>query len=235
MTTIVPTHIPTAGAPYVPALAGFFDDFMTAGVSGTADAARWLLTGASATAVIKNSSRATDLLAGPGVLTLSSDTTNPASLQLNGEPYRLTPGKRLWGGCRLALNSVASTQLWMGLSLEDATILAGAPSDYLGFRNVDADNKIHAASAKNSSATTNDTGKTWGTTDSVFKNLTFEYDGKNRVTYFVDGDRVHQSLVQLQENNDNIPDDEDLTFGIEILGSAGKSVEVDFAYCLIQR
>ncbi len=234
--TAFPVHVKMlTGHPYVPSVAGVFDDFITASISGTADSARWLLTGTSATAVIANSSRATDATAGPGILTLASNTTNQASLQANGEPFRLIRGKRLWAGCRLALNDVDMTQLWFGLSLEDTTMLAGAPSDYVGFRNTDADNKIHAASAKNSSATTNDTTKTWSTTDATYRILTLEWDGQRRFAYFVDGIKVHESLVQLQENNDNVPDDEDLTLGVEILGAAGESAEIDYLYAVMER
>jgi len=236
MTTMIRSHVPPgAGAPFTPSVVGIYDDFITGSISGTVDAARWLLTGTSATAVIKNSARATDLKAGPGVLTLSSNTTNQASLQLNGEPFRLVTGKRLWAGCRLALNDVDATQLWFGLSLEDVTLLAGQPSDYVGFLNTAATNVINAGSAKNSSATLTDTGKTWGTTDATFRVLTLEWNGQNRLTYFVNGEQVHQSIVSNIENTNNLPNDEDMTLGVEILGAAGESAEIDYIYCFMER
>ena len=236
MTTMMRSHVPPgAGSPFTPSAVGIYDDFITGSISTTADAATYSLSGTSATAVIANSSRATDATAGPGILTLTSNSTNQASLQLNGEPFRLVRGKRLWCGCRLALNTVASTQLWFGLSVEDTAFLAGVPSDYVGFLNTDADKRIHAASSKNSTTTSTDTNKDWSITDATFRTLTMEWDGRSRFTYFVNGARVHQSVAQLQMNNENIPDDEDLTLGVEILGAAGRSAEIDYLYCMMER
>ncbi len=236
MTTMMRSSVPQgAGSPWAPAVVGIYDDFITASISTTADAATWLLAGTSATAVLADSSRATDAKAGPGILTLTSNTTNQASLQLNGEPFRLVRGKRLWCGCRLALNDVDATQLWFGLSTVDSALLASAPNDYVGFLNTAATNVINTSSAKNGSATTTDSTKTWSTTDSTYRVLTFEWDGTRGLTYFVNGERVHQSVAKLQENNQNIPDDEDLTLGLEILGAAGESASIDYIYAFTER
>ena len=235
MTTMIRSHVPPgAGASFAPAVVGLYDDFVTTSISGTADAAQWRLTGTAATATLKDSARASDLKAGPGVLTLATVDTAQASLQLNGESFRLMQGKRLWAGIRLALLDIDATQLWFGLSLSDTTLLAGQPSDFVGFLNVAADNRIKVSSAKASSATLTDTGKIWDV-DGAIRLLTFEWNGHTRLTYFVDGVQVHQSIVSNTENNNNLPNAQDLTLGVEILGAATESVEIDYIYCFMER
>ena len=53
-----------------------------------------------------------------------------------------------------------------------------------------------------------------------------EWDGSKRLTYFVNNVKVHQSVAQLQVNNENIPDDEDLTLLRRITATGTVSPEI---------
>ncbi len=135
------------GQPWLPSLYGVWDDFVYINQSGTADISTWRKVGTSSTVVLANNQRASNAKAGPGVVILASDTTNQAALGLNGESFRLVRGKKLWCGIRAALQDISATQFFFGLSLDDQSFLAGQPSDYMGFFNVDADKKINVTPA----------------------------------------------------------------------------------------
>ena len=211
----------------------FFDHFAGAqgvGISTTADVAKFLLAGTSA-ACVYGDSFGPELAAAQqanGVLSATTNTTNQASVTLNGEPFRLDTGKSVFLRARFALSSLAATtDAFIGLGVTDTDFITAA-SDYIGFRVANGTLTVRSqkgAAGEISIAT--------GTTLIANEFVEVAILVRNRaaavcrkdIFVWVNGTQVAYT------NNDTdraeIPDVESLTFIAEVKGSAARTLNID--------
>lgn len=124
---------------------------------------------------------------GPGgQIKLTTDATGsrPASIQLNGEPVILAANKPCFFRCRVNKDNVAATsQLFIGLSITDASLNASDPSDYVAFKAATAALTLESRKASGTKATLA-TGNNW--VASTFKDLAFYWDGNATIRAWED-------------------------------------------------
>lgn len=214
----------------------FFDHFNGAsggGVSTTADAAKFLLSGTSAAGAFADDWGPEKVAAqsGSGVLALTTNTTNQANLTLNGEPFRLDAGKSLFMRARFANSSIsATTDTFVGVGATDTTQIAGA-NDYIGFRVANATLTVRAqkgGSGEVSIATGTSLVANEFVDVAILVRNRAAAVGKKEITIWVNG-----TIVSTYTNNDTdraeIPDDQSLTFIAETVGSAARTLYLDYA------
>jgi len=198
----------------------FVDDFLTADVSESADAATWkadIVDGDNDNGEVL---AVTDDAPG-GVLTCTTndkanDTNN---LQLNGESFQLQDDKPLWFEARWKVDDVDKVNVYVGLAITDTDAYGGV-SDGIAFRN-DHDGDLDYVVEKDSTETADDTGvdledDTWVTT-ALF------WDGSSSVHVYVDGSLIASVAT-------NVPDDEALTptLCVETTEGSAHTLYVDY-------
>jgi len=145
--------------------------------------------------------------AGEGILiTTAGNENDGVSLQVKGEAFSLVAGKPAYFGIACTLSSATQSDLFLGLAITDATLLAGI-TDGVYFECLDGSTDINFVSEKNSTETT--TGSAIGTMDTSEHIYEIYWDGTTLHAYL---DGVETALTQT-----NIPDDESLTPSIEVL------------------
>ena len=198
----------------------FFEDFLQGPEpSSTADAASFLMSGTSAATAFANDER-------NGVITAVSNSTNPLSLQGNGEPFRLTSSNSIYFETRINLTDHDGMSWFAGLAITDTSVWSGALTDYVGFFGANEVNINYGTGKDNDavpgSGTTGETDADSGkdAADDTWMILSFRTVGTSQVRFFVDGTFVGSS-------SSNLPDNEDLTATIDFLGS-GETVDIDY-------
>ena len=198
----------------------YFDDF------DYFDAANWTIT-----TVEDGTGDATEALADEdgGVLLITNDDADDDSDFFNkvGESFLMASGKKAWFEARLKVSDATQSDWVAGLQITDTTPLA--VSDGIFFRKDDGDANIDFVVTKNSTATTEAGVAT--NADDTYVRLSFYYDGKSLVRYYVDG------VMQGSVATTNLPDDEELTisFGIQNGEAAAKTMSVDYIMAAKER
>jgi hypothetical protein len=192
----------------------FYDEFTgVTSFSATDDAATYDLIGTSAAGVYSDS------LAG-GVLVVTSNTTNNAQLSMNGEPWSMAAEKSLFFRARVATDDIgASNDLFVGLSISDASYWSTLPTDYIGFEVVDGALSFVSVKDGATGRVSTSTGVTL--VNNTFVDIAFHYDGEGNLRVW-----VNNTAITLTPGHE-IPDDERLTFMADILGNAARSILLD--------
>ena len=111
----------------------FWDDFNDLSISATAGAAKWWLTETAAGAT-----QLLSLTESCGVLNLTQTTNdNDVISIIANSGVKLTDmkaGEPLLFGCRLKTADVDDVDLHVGMGIQDASMQASAPADYIAFR-----------------------------------------------------------------------------------------------------
>lgn len=189
-------------------------------------AANWIIT-----TVEDGAGAATEALADEdgGVLLITNDDADDDSDFFNkdGESFLMAAGKQAWFSARLKVSDATQSDWIMGLQITDTTPLA--VTDGIFFRKDDGDTNIDFVVIKDSVATTVTGAGT--NADDTYVTLSFYYDGKSRIRYFVDG------VMQGSTVTDNLPDDEVLTvsFGIQNGEAVAKTMSVDYILAAKER
>jgi len=209
----------------------FFDHFASGGASATADATRYALAGTSAAAAYSDDfgPEKTGAQSGNGVLAITTNTTNQANLALNGEPFRLDAGKSVLLRARFAVSSIsATTDAFVGLGATDTTQIAGA-SDYIGFRLANAALTVRAQKGGSGEATlalsTNMVAAEFMEVAILVRNRAAA-TAKKEITMWVNGTQI--SYTNSDTDRAEIPDDQSLTFIAEAVGSAARTLYLDY-------
>jgi len=205
-----------------------FDDFLKADISETADAALWnatLVDGGSDSGEVLG---VADGSVGGWLTCSTNDADNDMnSLQVNGESFQLASGKPLYFETKLYVNDIDTQDLFVGLSITDATIIAGG-TDMVGFRIPDgtSSQNLTCLTEKNSSETVTDSGIAVTASLATAKKLAFFFDGDGTVVFYIDDEQVASHTL-------TIPDDEALTPSLEIrnASAAASTLYVDYVLC----
>jgi hypothetical protein len=204
----------------------FVEDFLQGpAASATDDAASFDLVGTSAGLTLSDS-----LLNGVGVLL--SNSTNPAGLVGNGEPFALADRKTIYYEARVSLADADGMSFFTGLAITSANPFSGSLTDYVGFFTTDGNIKIGCGKNNNnvpgsgtSGETDTDTGLDFA--DNTMVRLGFAVSGTDEVRFYVDG-------VYVGKITTDLPDDENLTPTLFTVGSA-ETVNVDYIAALAPR
>lgn len=211
-----------------------FDHFAGAqgmGISGTADATKFVLTGTSATAIYSDSfgPEKSASAQGNGVLTITTNTTNIANLSLNGEPFRLDTGKSAFFRARAAVDVItADSDIFFGLHITDVSYWAGN-ADQVGVRIVDG--AVQVVMQKSTSGlVTIATGVSVAAGDfvevAILARNRAAAVGKKDLLIWVNGTQI--SYTNNDTDRAEFPDTESLTFIAEASGSAARALSLDF-------
>lgn len=204
----------------------FFEDFLAGPVaSATDDSAPFDLVGTSAGITLSDA-----LLNGVGILL--SNSTNPAFLVQNGEPFKLEAGKTQIFETRLNLADADGMSFFAGLAITSANPFSGSLTDYVGFFTTDGNIKYGCGKDNNNvpgSGTSGETDADSGLdfADATFVTLQAAIVGTSHVNFYVDG-------VFVGKVTSNLPDNENLTVTIGAVGSA-ETVNIDYVKVLSPR
>lgn len=157
---------------------------------------------------------------GEMILTTDGTENDGLNLQLKGEAFMLAADKPCYFGVKLKVTDADATDLIVGLSITDAGIWAGEPTDMLIFQSADA-TAVCTATARKNAAEQNETSGTL--VDNVYSVLEFVWDGSSKITPYFDN-------IAATALTTNLPDDEAMTPTFELLtGETGvNTVTIDW-------
>ena len=212
----------------------YFDHFTQRPNVGTsADTGAWLqtLTGSGTSTIADGGS-----LSAWAMVTGATDA-NLNSYQLNGETFKLTTGVAAYYEVKLKISTVATTDFFIGLAATDTSILASAPTDYLGFRLIGASSTSPLYVARKASGTEVATTTGVALTDDTFATFGIYAASRtgsvNSVSYFING-----NLITTLSSNAQFPNTVALTPSHEVRtsgGSAAKTMSFDYLRYAIHR
>lgn len=101
-----------------------------------------------------------------------------------GESFAAVSGKKLFFETEIFMVDVTQSDFFLGLHVQDTTIIAGRGSDYVGFRSDDGDALLDVESCASSSAS--DITSVATLVDATTVKLGFVIDGTTSVTFWVD-------------------------------------------------
>jgi len=218
----------------------YSDDFIhyvgpnTAGESGG-----WILTETAAGAGnaqrvdVDNSQQFGKLL----LLTDNGDN-DLENLQMTGEPWRYVSGKRLWFFCEYELSDANDGECFLGLALEDTSLIAGV-TDGIYFDKAETATVLDFKVTKNSTTTTNTITGTIA--DATARIAGFYVDSSGDIHAYegaasggIDG---IAEVATVQSSQANIPDDEDLMISLSIQTgtTAANSMSLDWLFACQER
>jgi hypothetical protein len=159
-----------------------------------------------------------------GLLLLTNDDLDNDAIfmQKKGESFKFVAGKKLWFAARLKISDATQSDFVVGLMITDTTPLD--ITDGVFFQKDDGDTNLDFHVEKNNTATDKTAIAT--VVDDTFMVLGFYYNGKDRVSYYVDDVLKGSAAVT------NLVDDEELavSFGIQNGEGAAKTMTVDYVY-----
>lgn len=167
----------------------FYDDFLGASWSSSADAATWnytlITTQATLPTILDGTDAAED--EGGGIIKLGVDGTadEGINMQVNGEAFHLDGGYPLYFETRVNAASILDIDWFVGLAQTDAEIITGGVSNRVGF-----ESKVGTMSFLSEDATNE---------KNVGCDITEGADDWIRVAFFWDGLKLHSSV----DTNDN--------------------------------
>jgi len=148
-------------------------------------------------------------LGGGFVFTSAAAENDGVQMQALGEAFYFGVKCPAYFGCRVALNDATESDAFVGLAIQDTTILA-ACTDSIGFRKDDEDTAYVFTINHDSAATDADLGDVVADT---YINLEFYYDGVTTVSYYVDD----VLISSVETTAANMPDDEHLAPALAFL------------------
>lgn len=222
-------------------IAVFFDDFIGASWSTTADANIWnqtLIAQLTTAAVLDGTDDAEDEAG--GVLNLITEGTvdDGINLQVNGHAFHMADGYPLYFETRINIGDVSNVDGFIGLAVTDPEIFTGGVSDRVGFEL--SAGTLSAISENTTVQKTVNAGIT--ETDDDWIRLAFFWDGDDKLVFTVDtdDDGVFDYVTTLKASTtaDYVVQDMMMTPTIEFITGATATAErmyVDYVLCMQQR
>jgi len=106
--------------------------------------------------------------------------------EATGESWAPANGSNLWFECRFRMNDVTQQDIFVGLHINDTTIIASRGSDFIGFRTDDGDALLDAEATAGSAATSSEVGIAT-LVDNTFITVGFKVTGTERIDFYVNG------------------------------------------------
>lgn len=164
-----------------------------------------------------------------GVLLLTNDNADNDSnfLQLINETFKFVAGKKLYFKVRMKVSDAIFSEFIMGLQITDTTPLD--VTDGVFFQKNNSDLNINFLVEKDNVATISSGITT--ITDNVYFELGFEYNGVDKVAFYVNNQRLGFLATT------TLPDDEELTvsFGVQNGAAAAKTMSIDYIFVAKER
>ncbi len=201
---------------------GYFNDFMTYNSDD------WTVT--TTEAGTGSATEAIGSVAGGGlVLTNAAGDNDLDFLQLKGESFKLTAGKRAYFSSRFKVSDVDQSDFVMGLHITDTTPLD--VTDGIFFISADGSASVDFGVEKNNTNFPLSTGIATMSDDTFITLSWFIDSSANKVYYQVNNEKP----VGVADTN--LPDDEELTisFGIQNGEAVAKSMTIDYVTVLVER
>ncbi len=214
--------------------------------SVVADRAKWLVT------IVDGDSDAGEVVGTPidGAANASAQggwgtfTTNDKQAgelvccQLNGESFKLATGKKLWFECRMAIEDISATEVFIGLADTgtDHYVAGAGVSNHAGFM-VDGDGVIDISVDEGGTQTKTDTTGDFvdGSiatleTANVVHRMGFLWDGAGTITPYIDGVAITAAAVVDNATTILIPDGTCLSpaFQVETDGATAETIWIDY-------
>jgi len=142
------------------------------------------------------------------LITTGGTEDNGLQIQPLGESFSFASGYPCYFGCRFAVNDADAVDVFVGLAIQDTTMLAGC-SDDIGFRTDDGVTPLQFILEKDSLESSTSVGTL---TDAGWVEAEFYFDGAYVYAYV---NKVLQATVAYTDTN--FPDNEHLTPTIAIL------------------
>lgn len=164
-----------------------------------------------------------------GVLVITNDDADDDLdfLQLASETFKFVAGKKLWYKCRFKVSDATQSDIHIGLTIKDTTLLDVTDGVY--FKSDDGDAYLDFGVEKNNTATAATAIATL--VDDTYVEVAFYYNGVNAIEYAVDG------VIKGTSVTTNLCDDEELTvtLGIQNGAAAAKVLSVDYVMVCKER
>lgn len=109
-----------------------------------------------------------------------------ADSETTGESWAPAASTNLWFECRFRMNDVTQQDIFVGLHVQDTTIIASRGSDFIGFRTDDGDALLDAEATAGSAATSSEVGVAT-LVDNTFITVGFKVTGLDRIEFYVNG------------------------------------------------
>jgi len=155
----------------------FSDDFLKF------DTGHWVVTEINAA----DTQLLADTRNGVLVLTSNNQENDGTQIQLGngttGESWAPAAGKNLWFETYIASNDADQNDVFVGLHIQDTTIIAGLGTDYIGFQILDESASINCISSATSVVTTSSAVAT--ATDAGWVKLGFKVSGTSKIEFYV--------------------------------------------------
>lgn len=199
---------------------GFQTDFMEYVASGTT-LAGWVVTAVNSSTVASSDEIG-------GVLVATSDTSDGDGIQMQqSEVFKPADAKEIWFAAKIKVADADQTDVFVGLTTTDTSILASNPDNMIGFILADeaADLKYIVRASGTGDAV--DTGT--DLVDATYVTVGFKVTGTSKVDMYVDD-------VFVASVTSNIPTTE-LALSVAMLTgeAAANTLSVDFVSCYQSR
>ena len=134
--------------------------------------------------------------------------------------------------CRCEIDVAVQSDLFLGLSILDTSVIASAPTDSIGFQSDDGDAQIDVRCGRNSAYTTQENVATLdtGTHEFAFMVEPDSDDSVNAtISWYIDGKLVYKfrpyaTLGDNEKQCDDNPHDEELSRTVAVLNGASAAV-----------
>ena len=163
-----------------------------------------------------------------GVMDIACIAGGTTHIFIPGLPFRLHYGKKMAFGARINLQDFDATSYFVGLAVADNEIVAGVPSDMVGFFNDEEDGTIDTISRAGSSSTRDEQVDQAFTANDQWRELKVTWDGQGRIKYYING-----LLVQLYTST--MPTNVPMRFVMEVQSATAENLWVDWAYLWQER
>lgn len=168
-----------------------------------------------------------------GILRLTSGASDNDGSQLQlggtgdsetvGECFLPAAGKNLWFECRVRSDDVTEHDFFLGLHVQDTTVVAGRGSDYIGFRTDEGDALLDIECASGSSASSQTSVHTL--VNDTWVTLGFKVTGTEKIEFYVNN-------VLKATLSTNIPTAE-MKLTLAHLTGEGNAVQLDIDYVVV--
>ena len=200
------------------------EDYTGPGTGATSGG--WILTdtGTSVVAV------AASVQFGELVVATGGTDNNDALLQMEGEPWRYVPGKRMGFMAKVRVSDANDAEIVLGLAITDTSPIASNPSDGLFFSASETATEWSFTAAKGAVEVT-ESAITGTFEDNTYRTVGFLVNTNGSVSIYDGLTPASLALAgTIQSGSLGLPDDQDLTLtiGVQTGNTGSESIKIDW-------